>query len=416
MMRPLALFIGLRYTRAKRRNHFISFISLASMLGIALGVTVLITVLSVMNGFDYQIRSRFFAIFPQVTILSSTNIEKTRQKLSKKVMTLPEVLNTAPYVSGQGILISGDQVNGVQVLGISPQKEVKVSKLGGAITKGTLQSLQPGKFNMVLGATLAENLGLKIGDKVNLFTPQVNITLVGNFPRYRQFTISGIFHTSEGFGFDTSYAYINIEDATKLFPSGVGVSGLHVKLKNLYMAEPVSLEIQKLLPPGYAVTNWTAQAGAFFQALAMEKTMLFIILLLIVAVAVFNLVSTLVMVVHDKRADIAILRTLGASPTTIMMTFIIQGAIVGLVGTILGLIGGVILSLHITALANAIQNIFHVQLISAKVFFIDYLASRIEVLDVVKVCFAALGLSLLATIYPASIAFRTQPAEALRYE
>ncbi len=416
MIRPLSLYIGLRYTRAKRRNHFISFISLASMLGIALGVTVLITVLSVMNGFDYQIRHRFFAIAPQVTVITGRNISQQWPELRTKILKLPNVTGVAPYVSGRGIINSDGQVSGLEVLGINPTLEGTISELPKSIVAGSLVTLKPNTFNIIIGQSLANNLGLSVGDHLIVFTPQINTTLAGAFPRYRQFTVSGIFKTSSGFGFEGSVAYINMQDAARLFPPGVGTSGFHVKLSNLYSANAVSQMIQNLLPATFSVTNWTVQFGAFFQALAMEKTMLFIILLLIVAVAAFNLVSTLVMVVNDKRADIAILRTLGASPGTIMRTFIIQGAVVGLIGTLLGLIGGLLLSWNVTAISNGIQNLFHVQLIKSSIYFINYLPSRVQMSDIILVCSVAFGLSLLATLYPASLAFRTQPAEALRYE
>lgn len=416
MIKPLALYIGLRYTRAKRRNHFISFISLASMLGIALGVTVLITVLSVMNGFDYQISTRFFAIAPQVTVMTPTQMGARWKPLAKKIDHLPGVVASAPFVSGKGMVVKDGQLHGLEVVGILPSQEHKISALSQKMVLGTLGSLKAGRYRVVIGQSLADRLRLSVGDKVNLLTPQTTVTLAGVFPRYKTFTVSGIFHASGGFGFENAIAYTNFTDAAKLYPSGHGTQGLHIKLKNLYQAQHITNMIRTLLPYRFVVSNWTQQYGAFFEALAMEKTMLFIILLLIVAVAAFNLVSTLVMVVNDKRADIAILRTLGASPLTIMGTFVVQGAVVGLVGVLLGLIGGVVLSLNVTALTNFIQNTFHVQFISSSVYFIDYLPSRIQVSDIVQVSAMAFGLSLLATLYPAFIAFRTQPAEALRYE
>lgn len=416
MIRPTSLYIGLRYTRAKRRNHFISFISLASMIGIALGVMVLITVLSVMNGFDYQIRKRFFAIAPEVTVITGQNILTNWQKTSAKIDKLPDVIGVAPYVSGKGMLIRGGQIDGIQAVGVNPAIEPRVSQIANKMEEGSLESLKPGKYNMIIGLELANQLGLAVGDKVSLLTPQVSVTLAGVFPRYRQFRISGIFHTGTGFGFESSVAYINMQDAARLFPQGRAISGFHVKLHNLYKAPSVTNLIQNVLPSSYSVTNWTIQFGAFFQALAMEKTMLFVILLLIVAVAVFNLVSTLVMVVNDKRADIAILRTLGASPGMIMRTIIVQGAVIGLVGTVIGLLFGLLLASNATAIANYLQNLFGVHVLQSSVYFIDFLPSRIEVGDVLKVSLIAFGLSVLATLYPAWLAFRTQPAEALRYE
>jgi len=386
------------------------------MMGIALGVMVLIIVLSVMNGFDYQIRQRFFSIAPEVTVLTGQSILSNWQKTSRKLIRLPEVSGVAPYVSGKGMLIRQGEIEGVQAIGIEPGVESAVSQIARKMKAGSINSLQPGKYRLVIGLALAEQLGLQVGDQVNLLTPQVSVTLAGIFPRYRRFTVSGIFHTGAGFGFESGVVYMNMHDAARLFSTGQAISGFHVKLHNLYQAPLVTEMIQKMLPRFYSVTNWTRQFGAFFQALAMEKTMLFVILLLIVAVAVFNLISTLVMVVNDKRADIAILRTLGASPGMIMRTIMVQGAIIGVVGTLIGLLLGLLLAMHVTEITNAIQNFFGVQFLKSSVYFIDFLPSRIQLGDVLKVCCIAFGLSIAATLYPAWLAFRTQPAEALRYE
>ncbi|OGO93346.1 MAG: ABC transporter [Coxiella sp. RIFCSPHIGHO2_12_FULL_44_14] len=416
MFRPVALYIGLRYTRAKRRSHFIAFISLVSMLGIALGVMVLITVLSVMNGFDDQIRTRFFAIAPQVTVTAEPSAFHAWETIRKQVNTFPQVINSAPFVVGQGMLSNDDRVEGVAVVGILPSEESKISELGEKMVIGSLSSLdKAGAYRMVIGQKLANQLGLLVGDSVNLFTPQTTITPFGVLPQFRRFNVGGIFNTDSGFGFDTGVAFINLQDAQKLFPSSGNV-GLHVKLKDLYTAGTFTEQLQNFLPPGFIVTNWMQEYGTFFHAIAMEKTIMFVILLLIVGVAVFNLVSTLVMVVNDKRADIAILRTLGATRTTIMLIFIIQGAVVGLVGTLLGILGGIVLSLNATAIVDDIQRLFHVQFIQSSVYFVNFLPSQLQISDVLGVALIAFGLSLLATLYPAFIAFRTQPAEALRYE
>jgi len=281
---------------------------------------------------------------------------------------------------------------------------------------GKLSSLeQSGQFNIVLGEQLASEMNLTVDDKINIFTPQTNVTLLGIFPRYKTFHISGIYHMTGGL-YDASVAFMNMQDASTLFLPGNRTSGVHIQLHQLYDAENVTQALQNTLSSHFTITNWIRQYGAFFQALAMEKTMLFVILLLIVAVAAFNLVATLVMLVNDKRADIAILRTLGARPGTIMAAFIVQGTVIGLLGTLLGLIGGLALASHATNIVNDLQNIFHVQFIQSSVYFLDYLPSRILGSDVVKVCLSALILSVCATIYPAILAFRTQPAEALRYE
>ncbi len=416
MIRPVSLYIGLRYTRARKRSGFISFISLASMLGIALGVTVLITVLSVMNGFDQQIKQRFFAMAPQVTVTTAISQSHRWADLQKTVQSVPQVVASAPFVSGQAMLTNDGQVSAVNILGIDPAQEAEVSALSHYLVAGKLKSLQQGSYHIILGKKLAESLGVQVGGNVNVFTPQTSISPLGVYPRFRRFYVSGIFSTNSAFGFDSSMAYINLNDAAALFPPPHGVQGLHIKLHDLYQAGLVTQALQQKLAPYYSISNWIIQSGDFFRALAMEKIILFVILFLIIAVAVFNLVSSLVMIVNDKRADIAILRTIGASPGMIMSTFVIQGAVVGLIGTFLGLIGGVLLSLNITRLVNAIQSYFHVQLLSAQVNFINFVPSQLQFSDVWHVCVLAFGLSLLATIYPAFSACRTQPAEALRYE
>lgn len=416
MLRPLSLYIGLRYTRAKKRSHFVSFISAASMIGIALGVMVLITVLSVMNGFNYQIQHRFFALAPQVTVFTRSDLSESWPRFANTISAIKGISGVAPYVSGQGMVVQGSQLNGLEVMGILPKQESKVSQLAKHIVKGSLLSLQPGKFNIVIGNTLATKLGVGVGDKVIVYTPRASVTLAGMFPYYRRFTISGIFQANAAFGFGNMVAYVNMQDAHALFPGDAGMNGFHVRLDDLFNAPLISSKLAMILPSQFFITNWTIQAGAFFHALKMEKTMLFTILLLIVAIAAFNLVSTLVMVVNDKRADIAILRTLGASPGTIMRTILVQGAVVGLIGTLLGLGAGLLLAYYVTPITNWIQHLFHVQFVKSSVYFINYLPSRIELSDVIHVCVIAFVLSIVATLYPAWLAFKTQPAEALRYE
>ncbi len=416
MIKPLALFVGLRYTRAKKRTGFISFISLASMLGIALGVMVLITVLSVMNGFDDQIKSQFFKLAPQVTVSTMGDMTGNWKSLASHVAKVKHVVASAPFVNGNAMLTFQGQVSGAIVVGVDPKQEPKVSDLGGSLVAGKLSSLQPGKFNIILGQDLANRLGVTVGDSVVLLTPQANITPVGMLPRFRQFHVSGIFHAGGGFGFTTAFGYVNLQDGQKMFLPGKSSRGLHIKLDDAYNAPWVTLELQKILPPEYLISNWTIIGGDFFKAVQMEKTMMFLVLLLIIGVATFNLVSTMVMLVNDKRADIAILRTLGATPGWIMRTFLVVGLLVGTLGTLLGVIAGIILSLNVTSVVNWIQQVFHVQLINKTIFWVDFLPSQLQTSDVVEVAAIAFLLSLLATIYPAWTASRTQPAEALRYE
>lgn len=416
MFRPLALYIGLRYTRAKRRQHFVSFISLASMLGIALGVMVLITVLSVMNGFDFEIRNRLFNLSNQVTVANPKGPLQNWQTLAQKVEKFPHVVDTAPYVAGQGMLSNTGNTAAVMITGIDPQQETKVSEMPKNIIAGSFNTLTPGNFNIVIGEGLAASLGANIGDKVLLFTPRVSATPLGVFPRFKQFVVSGIFHVDGNIPMDTGLAFINLQDGQVLYQIGSGISGLRLKVSDLYIAPTVAQELQNGLPPDYQVSDWTQEYAQYFKAIRMEKTMIFLLLVFIIAIAAFNLVSSLVMVVNDKQADIAILRTYGATPRTIMAIFIVQGFVIGIIGTFLGFISGITLAHYVGEVVEFIQRLLHVQLISSNIYIINYLPSRLEWHDVIQVCSIALGMSLLATLYPAWQASRTQPAEALRYE
>lgn len=416
MFRPVAIFIGLRYTRAKRRNHFISFISLMSMLGIALGVLVLITVLSVMNGFDSEIKKRVFSMVPAVTVSSVTNAITNWQDAEKIIQQTPTVISVAPYVSGEVMLTNTGLVSPVMLLGVDPFKEQHVSQLANKMVAGNLSDLVAGGYNIILGEELADHLNAVVGDKITVITPEVSLSAAGVIPRFKRFRVSGIFYAGSGFGFDNSWAFIHLTDAQKLFLMGSSVSGIHVTIQNVYAASHISEQLAQTLGPSARVTNWTEQFGEYFRAVNMEKTMMFFILMLIIAVAVFNLVCTLVMVVNDKKADIAILRTLGATPKMIMSIFIVQGAIVGVIGTLLGVIGGMSLAYNVTDVVNWIEHVFHVQFISSNIYFVNYLPSEIESSDVWRISAASLILSLIATLYPAWQASRTEPVEALRYE
>lgn len=416
MFKPVSLFIGIRYTRAKKRNHFVSFIALTSMLGIALGVAVLITVLSVMNGFDFQIRERIFQMAPQVTVRTFNASMQNYQKLQSSLAKIPGVIGTAAFIEGQGMLTHDGLVNPVLINGILPEQEPQVSAIRSKMVQGTLSDLKPGKFGIIMGLQLANALGLTLGDKVTLVTPEAALTPVGVIPRFKRFTVMGIFNAGNGFGFDTQFAVINLYDAQALYQLGQGVTGIQLKIQNLYNAPELSNVIAKQLANEYFVTNWTQRYGPLFKAINLEKNMMFLILLLIIAVAAFNLVSSLVMIVNDKRADIAILRTFGATPKMIMVIFIVQGFLIGLIGTLLGLAGGLILAAHVTEVVNCIQKIFGIQFLSSSVYYVNFVPSLIQVPDVIRVCLAAFILSLLATLYPAWRASKTQPAEALRYE
>lgn len=414
MFKPLALYIGLRYTRAKKRTHFVSFISLTSMLGIALGVMVLITVLSVMNGFDNEIHKRFFGMAPEITINGSNGKISDWQGLEAKLKTMAGVKGVAPFVGGQGMLTHDGQVLPIVLTGVLPIIEQSVTHLQDKLLAGNMEDLK--NFGIILGRGIADNLGLMIGDKVTIMIPQAAVTPAGMMPRFKRFTVAGVFSAGTGFNFDTKLAFINIVDAQKLFQMGTAVSGLKLKINNIYAAPAMTEQLERELGDNYQVDNWTRQFGSFFQAVKMEKTMMFLILLLIIAVAVFNLISSLVMVVNDKQAEIAILRTIGATPTTILSIFIIQGMMVGIIGTLLGLIGGLILASNATAIVSALQSFFQTQILSSNIYFVDYLPSKIMLSDLWQVCFIALVMSFLATIYPAWRASKTVIAEALHYE
>jgi lipoprotein-releasing system permease protein len=416
MFRPLAFYIGLRYTRAKKRNHFVSFISLASMLGIALGVTVLITVLSVMNGFDYEIHNRIFSMARQITINNLTTSSGDWQAVQHEVAKNKDVIASAPFVYGQGMLTKDGAVRGVAVYGILPEQEAKISEMQNTVEHGSMAALKSGKFGIVLGQGIANYLDVTVGDKIVLVTPNATMTPIGVEPRFKRFSVVGVFHVGEGFGYDAGMAFINLYDAQKLFALGNKITGLNLKINDLYKAPLISMELESQLDNNYYISNWTNEYGPQFKAIQMEKTTMFVVLLFIIAVAVFNLVSSLVMTVTDKQSDIAILRTLGASPRMVMSVFIVQGGIIGVFGTLLGVIGGVLLAINVPTLVQLLEQLFHTQFISAGVYWIDYLPSRLVWADVWHVGLITFIMSLVATIYPAWRAARVQPAEALRYE
>ncbi len=415
MFRPLALYIGLRYTSAKRRNHFISFISLTSIIGIGLGVTALITVLSVMNGFEQELRTRILGMTSHASISGSRQPLAEWEEAAGLAMENPQVVGVAPYVQGEIMLTKGKKVSGALVRGILPAMEPDVSTVGEHMRSGRLEDLQPGEYRIILGAELAYSLGARPGDRITMVTPQANFSPAGVLPRLRRFRVTGIFDVGM-YEYDRGVALVHMEDAARLFQLDNAVTGIRLRLEDLFQAPQVARELAERLGGGLKVEDWTRQHANFFRAVQTEKRVMFVILTLIVAVAAFNIVSTLVMVVTDKRADIAILRTLGATPGIILRIFIVQGALIGLLGTALGIAGGIALALNVETIVPAIEEAFNTQFMPADVYYISDLPSQLNWPDVWQIGVVAFLLSLLATLYPAWRASRTQPAEALRYE
>ena len=413
MFRPLSLFIGLRYTRAKRRRSFISFFSLVSMFGLALGVLAMILVLSVMNGFQEEMRGRILGMVPHAFIRAAQPLDDWRP-LAAKAEQQPHVLAAVPYTQLQGMLSVRGRMQPLLVDGIDPAQEKRVSIVGERMTQGSLDALKPGEFGIVLGEIAARRFQLELGSQVTVIIPEVGAT--GSItPRLRRFTVVGTFKV--GAELDASLALINVADAAPLKGWQPGqVESIRLALDDLFQAPRISREVAKALGDGYQARDWTISQGSLFQAMQMEKTMIGLLLLLIVAVAAFNIIATLIMVVADKKADIAILRTLGATPGQIMAVFMVQGTVIGLVGTLIGGVLGVIAALNVSNWIAALERLVGHKLFGGDMYFISNLPSRLELEDVVLIAVAALSMSFLATLYPAWRASRTSPAEALRYD
>lgn len=415
MLRPLPLFIGLRYTRAKRRNHFISFISVISMLGIALGVMALIAVLSVMNGFEKELRERILGMASHAMVLGINGKLENWPQLAKIASQRQDVIGVAPYIQAEGMLTSGQQVSGTVIRGISPQMEPAVSEVQDKMLFGSIEDLIPGEFGIILGKDLARSLGVLLGDKITLVAPQANITPAGILPRLKRFTIVGIFNVGMH-EYDSAVALLHIKDAARLYRMDEAVTGVRLKLTDIFQAPFVSRDLVKDLPGDYLVSDWTRQHANFFRALKIEKRMMFFILLVIIIVGAFNIISTIVMLVRDKETDIAILRTLGVSPKTVMSIFMVQGTVIGSVGTLLGVVLGVLLALNVDAIVTFIEGLLNIKFLPPDVYYISDFPSDLHWDDVITIGVISFLLSLAATIYPSWNASRIQPAEALRYE
>ncbi len=409
------LLLGLRYTRAKRRNHFISFISLASMLGIGLGVATLIVVLSVMNGFEQELRTRILGMASHATISALAEGLPDWQGVAAKALQNPKVQGAAPYVEGEAMVRAGSELAGVLIRGVAPGEEEKVSEIGAHMESGKLADLKSGEFNIVLGVELAQQLAVGVGDQVDLMIPQVSATPAGILPRFRRFNVAGVFKVGM-YEFDRGTVLLNIDDAAALYRLGGNVTGVRLKLFDLFQAPKVAREIARDTPGIYFVSDWTRSHANFFRAVATEKTVMFLILSLLVGIAAFNIVSTLVMVVQDKQADIAILRTLGATPRSVMAVFMVQGTVIGIIGTVVGVSLGVLLASNVQTLVPLLEAVTGRQFLSPEIYYISDLPSDLEWADVLRISGLSLVLGLVSTLYPAWRASRVQPAEALRYE
>ncbi|MDH5711561.1 MAG: lipoprotein-releasing ABC transporter permease subunit [Gammaproteobacteria bacterium] len=415
MFLPKEIFIGLRYTRAKRKNHFVSFIAFISIAGVALGVFSLIVVLSVMNGFGNELRNRTLSMTSHATITGFDGYVSNWEEVSEKAMQEKGVVGTAPYIQKEVMMSNDRRVSGSLVRGIRPELETNVSSIASKMVSGKLSDLKSGEYGIIIGHELANSLGVYEGDRVTLITPQVMISAVGVMPRLRRFKVVGVFEVGMH-EFDSAMSYMHIDDAGKLFGFNGNVNGVRLKLTDLFEAPIIARELDKVFGENYWVRDWTRQHSNFFRALKTEKTVMFIILLMVVAVAALNIVSTLMMSVNDKESDIAILRALGITPRSIMAIFMIQGAIIGLFGTLIGVAAGVPTALNVFEIVSYFEQLFNTDFLPSDVYYISDVVADVRADEVITYAVSAFLITILATIYPAWRASKTLPAEALRYE
>lgn len=416
MFKPLELFVGLRYTRSKYKNNFISFISLTSMLGILFGVLVLITILSVMNGFEKELRDRILSMVSHVTITETDGLLSNWETEQEKVLSNNSIVGSAPFIQKQVMLSANGQLRGVLMQGILPEQQVKVGDINKRVLDGSFDDLEPRKYTIALGVELAQSLGVLVGDKVTVITPQIKITPAGMIPRSKRFTVSSIYKINMA-EYDLSTAFIHMTDASRLFKTQDEVSGLRLKLDDLFDAPEIAVNLEQSLGSEFDVIDWGEENKSLYQVQKTEKIVMFFILFLIVLVAVFNLVSSLVMVVNDKQADIAILRTQGMSAKQIKRVFMVQGTIIGLFGALLGAILGVLLALNVGDILLIVEKLLGIELLPQELFYAsDKFPSVVDTTQVIGISLAAFILAMLATLYPASRAAKVQPAESLRYE
>jgi lipoprotein-releasing system permease protein len=408
-------WIGNRYVRSRSRNGFVSLISAISMLGITVAVAVLIVVLSVVNGFERELQDRLLAMTAHASIEDGAGRLQDWRNWVEQAEEYTDVAAAAPFVNGQGLLLLGDRLSGVQISGIEPRLESRVSSVGDAVISGDMTSLEPGSFNIVLGTELANELRASIGDKVTLTLAEGIVTPAGVVPRTKRFTVSGIYRIGM-YEFDRRVAFVNLEDSQRLFRLADDVTGIRLSVTDIYQASQVVRKVALGTGGGVLISDWTRRHVNFFRSIQITKSILFVILLMVVAVAAFNIVSTLVMVVKDKQSDIAILRTVGATPSEILRIFITQGSVIGVLGTIGGVALGVLLSVNLEGIVGFMEATFGIKFLAADVYFISDLPADLRVGDVVRIAAIALVLALLSTLYPAWRGARTSPAEALRYE
>ena len=415
MFQPYQLSIALRYLRARSRDSFISFISLVSMLGIGLAVAVLIVVISVMNGFEYELQQKILGMVSDATIIGYEGPLEDWEAVREHALERPDVVAAAPFIEGEGMAVFGDNFAGVGVRGIVPGLESGVTTLADEIVEGDYDSLGSDGYNMLIGRALADELGVKLGDKVVLLLAEARVTPAGIAPRARAFTITGIFDAGM-YEYDRGLALLNIEDARRLLRLGGDVTGLRYAFEKPYMAPARIRQIAVDLGGGFYISDWTRSHANFFRSIQVTRSIMLVVLLLVVGVAAFNIVSTLVMVVKEKQGDIAILRTLGSSPREILSVFVIQGTTIGVVGTVLGMGLGIALALNLTAIVHGLEGLMNTTLVDARVYYIDNLPADIRLRDVLTISATALALGVLSTVYPAWRAAGTAPADALRHE